>query len=160
MAAAVVEKAPAPKGRQTEAESYDTRNARASLSIVMGVLDAVQSELLMSGLCKGGEEIELWLRPQIDQPRVIELIYRVPDVLHVYREAYVQDDRTVILASELAFRDSETRYSMHKVQAGELTNMDSYSTRIVAKLAASLTEGQKRSHELRELRKKRSLNQP
>ncbi len=142
-----------------EAEPHDA-DSRVELNLTVEILEAVQAELLATNTCKGGEEIDIWIKHADREPGVVDLIYRVPNVLHIFREAYIQKDRTVILADSLEFGQWNTRYSIHRVSPNELAELAHYPTHISSRLATSLNERQEKLHALREKHRYDALWRP
>lgn len=143
---------------------FDTNPVRPELLDVHTVketLDAVQQELLIGGLCQGGEHLEIYMRQHEDEPAgVIELIYRVDDVLHIYRYAYAVPAGLVVLADRLDFRDSDSRYSIHKVRASELAQVSEFPVHINVRLSDGISEQDRKSNEDREKLKKEWMQRP
>lgn len=84
-------------------------------AVVDAAIEAIYSELRSSEICHGGERIEIAMANHPARDGVLEIVYRVPWTLQVYREAYVQPDGLVILADGLDYRHRDVRYSMHPI---------------------------------------------
>lgn len=147
---------------QTTSAATDTHVDQAiTLGMVAEILDAVHSELVLSGLCKGGESIQIAMHGIPDRPRVVELVYRVPDVLQIYRWAYIQSDGLVLLADDLYFRDVDTRWSTRGIVDEEYSvKCRDFPIRIEGCVAASLSPREKARHSERETRKRKAMQQP
>lgn len=130
------------------------------LNVVSETIDAIQAELITTGYCKGGESIEIWLRPSSEVAGVIDCVYFIPLVLDVYRLAYLERDGLVILDSDLSYSKLQLRYSIHKTDSRHIVERHLYPTLIFAKLATSLTETQIEKQKDRERRKREWINQP
>jgi hypothetical protein len=133
-------------------QEEETHSDAVSVNAVRDLLDTIQAELLLARVCKGGESIDVWVRPAPDRDRVLEVIYRVPNILHIYREAYVQRDGTVLLADSLDFGFRDTRYSTHEVEEEELRELRSYTTHVSARLAHALRPEQVQAQQARQQR--------
>jgi hypothetical protein len=125
-----------------------------SIRMAMDILDGNQAELLMSRLCNGGEEIQIGISRSRVQPDVLRVVYRVPNVLQMFREAYVQDDGQVILAEGirgLYWRDQDTRGWVHLIDDENfLRALQTSSVRIDATLDTTLTAGERKRQRYRD----------
>lgn len=145
---------PSERGSRAAAQSI-------SLADIAETLDAIHSELVLSGLCKGGESIQVAMRASPDEQKTIEIVYHVPGVLQVYRLGYIQSDGVIILADDLSFRDWETRYSMKPVDSNRFSKLyDEFPIRIEAIVAANATPRERARHTDRVAHKREAAQQP
>jgi len=117
------------------------------IRMVIDILDGIQAELLMTGLCKGGEEIQIGISRSPTRPHVLRVVYRVPNVLQVFREAYIQEDGQVFLAEGtegLNWRDQDTRGWVRMISDDRYRACySSACVKIEVKLDITLTEGER-----------------
>ena len=142
-------------------EQSDGDHMLVDARTVAELLDAVETELVGEGLCKGGEELRLAICAGSDDPHVVRLCYSVPGVLTISREAYIQHDGLVVLADDLSFRDRETRWSTRPIDQAAFDNAFRHSrTRIACVVDGALTTERLARQRERQRRKQEAVAQP
>ncbi|HNO78345.1 MAG TPA: hypothetical protein PKN33_09830 [Phycisphaerae bacterium] len=125
------------------------------------VLDAIQSELLESGVCVGGEAIEVGMFWNNSDADVLSVVYRIPEVLQIYREAYPQGDGLIWLADDLSYRDKDTRWSTKIVSDAKFKELLAKSTvRFSGNMSEGLSDSEKSRQAERKQRKAAAIAQP
>ena len=130
------------------------------VNTIAAVLDAIQQELLGEGLCNGGESIDIYMRRSKSNQHIIETVYEVDEVLHVWREAYLRPQGMVVLASELAWKDVDTRHWIHRVRPDEIAQLSCYPVQIKARLADALSDKERAAYAQIKSLKEEWLQQP
>jgi hypothetical protein len=137
---------------EAEWEAHELATDGVRVDVLIELLDAIQAELLMEGLCKGGEDLELWVEPS-DTPRVYSLLYRIPDMPYLHRLAYVQKDGVAFLAMDLGFYTEipdDHRYDIGTLPPEQAAEWLPYATHVTARLSDALTPEQIRRYNGRE----------
>ncbi|MGD8451031.1 MAG: hypothetical protein PVJ57_04365 [Phycisphaerae bacterium] len=151
----------ASRDRACEAHREEPVPALVNGSAVAEILDAVQSELVVEGLCHGGERLVLAMQPDRDDEGVVCLFYSVPDVLMIFRESYVQNDGLVLLADDLSYRDRDVRWSTRPIPSDVFQQgFESSAVRIACEVDGELSAEQLARHQERVRRKWEALQQP
>ncbi|MGD8451035.1 MAG: hypothetical protein PVJ57_04385 [Phycisphaerae bacterium] len=132
---------------------------RVGLRHAVGLLDAIQAELLETKVCAGGEAIEVGIAWK--SPGVLATVCRVPGKLQIYREAWEQKDGTLLLVETLNWRDQQTRSWIRAISDDEFKERFGRSdVRFVGHLDTSLTDEERARHASREKRKQELLQRP
>jgi len=130
------------------------------VSTIIEILDAVQAELLVSGTCTGGERLDLYIASSSCGNRLVDLYYRIPGKFCIARECYIQENGLALLADDLAFADSQTRYSLYHLDEKDWPPKCKNTVVLHASLGQGLTKDQLARQNLREELKKAQLRQP
>lgn len=121
---------------------------------VCEILDAIQAELLDQKICAGGEPIQIGMTWDAHRRGVLLLVYRVPNCLQIYREAYLQNDGVFFLAYDIAFRQDDTHSWIRPITDAKYKELFNKATvRFHGQLNTSLTGGEKARHAAREKRR-------
>ena len=149
-----------PPRRVNNAEK-DFCGGPLDLSSLIELLDAVEAELLVSGLCEGGQRIDLALAPHRSREGIVELVYQVPGVLRVYRQAFIERGELAFLRGELSDRRFARKSWMQPIPEEEFKRVyDLLPTRISATLSTALSEERRARQRKREMWKEEIRRAP